>query len=150
MGILEKWTKKKTKEQLEAVESGVVVVDKEKSTTKSKETTKKVQKQVSTKGTKGKVVGSAYRVLIRPVISEKAATQEVRGVYTFIVENNVSKDAIKKAVEQVYGVRPAMVRTVNYEGKQVRFGYRKGRRSDWKKAIVTLPKGHTIHIHEGV
>jgi large subunit ribosomal protein L23 len=45
---------------------------------------------------------------------------------------------------------PSDVRIMNVEGKRVRTGRNLGKRRDWKKAIVTLPKGKTIHIHEGV
>ncbi len=94
--------------------------------------------------------GSAYRVLVRPLVSEKAAHAEIKGVYTFVVTKDATKTQVMAAVEQVYGVRPAQVRTVNVEGKEVRFGRTVGRRKDWKKAIVTLPAGQTISIHTGV
>ena len=94
--------------------------------------------------------GAAYRVIVRPLVSEKAAHAETKGMYTFVVAKDATKTQIKAAVEQVYGVRPTQVRTIHTEGKEVRFGRTIGRRKDWKKAIVTLPAGQTISIHTGV
>ena len=90
------------------------------------------------------------KVLIRPFISEKAAIAETNGVYTFVVVDTATKIEIRNAVKQVYGVEPKKVRVMNMEGKAKRYGRNRGRRSDWKKAIVTLPKGQSISIHEGV
>ncbi|OGH91588.1 MAG: 50S ribosomal protein L23 [Candidatus Magasanikbacteria bacterium RIFOXYC2_FULL_39_8] len=75
---------------------------------------------------------------------------EMRGVYAFAVALEATKEDIKHAVFQTYGVKPTQVRTSHVEGKRVRFGYAKGKRRDWKKAMVYLPKGMTIHVHEGV
>ena len=57
---------------------------------------------------------------------------------------------IKQAVKEIYGVVPLKVRIMNYEGKATRFGRTPGRKSDWKKALVTLPKGQSMKLHEGV
>lgn len=94
--------------------------------------------------------GSAYRVIVRPYVSEKAATHEVRGEYSFVVDVRATKEEIKRAVKALYGVMPERVRTVNVEGKMGRFRGVVGRKSDWKKAMVQLPKGTMIDIHEGV
>ena len=66
------------------------------------------------------------------------------------VGKTATKDAIKKAIKDVYGIKPRRVNVIHTDGKNVRFGRFKGRRSDYKKAIVTLPKGQKIEIHEGV
>jgi len=92
----------------------------------------------------------AYRVLLRPVITEKAADQGVLNKYVFEVAKNANKIDVSKAVEEVYGVRPKAVNVVSMRGKNVRFGRIRGRRSDWKKAVVTLPEGKSISIYEGV
>lgn len=150
MSLLNKFSKKKESEQLDAVEKTADIQD-----TKKKADTKK-KKATATKESKkdesvnGKPRAQAYRVLIRPLISEKATTGEVQGKYTFVVDINANKEDIKNAVEVVYGVRPVSVRTAIFEGKRKRFGLIRGRRQDWKKAIVALPKGRTINIHEGV
>lgn len=97
-----------------------------------------------------RMVGSANAVLIRPLISERSATAESFGAYTFVVANSATKHAVREAIFSTYGVRPIKVRVMNVEGKILRSGKHEGRRSDWKKAIVTLKKGDSIHIHEGV
>jgi large subunit ribosomal protein L23 len=89
-------------------------------------------------------------VVVKPYLSEKSMMQEAAGVYTFVVRTGASKHAVADAVETLYGVRPTAVRVINVEGKTVRFGRSMGRRADIKKAVVTLPKGKTISIHEGV
>jgi len=88
--------------------------------------------------------------IIRTHVTEKAMRGEGQGVYTFVVAAHATKIDIKRAVKETYGVSPKSVRVIWTEGKQSRLGRRRGRRSDSKKAIVTLPKGETISIHEGV
>lgn len=93
---------------------------------------------------------NAHRVLLHPLVSEKAAHAEANNVYTFVVSRSATKDAVKQAVRDVYGIMPIKVRVINTEGKIARHGRSIGRRSDWRKALVTLPKGQTIGVHEGV
>jgi large subunit ribosomal protein L23 len=92
----------------------------------------------------------AHAVLLSPYVSEKAAVAEALGAYTFIVASSATKYAVAEAVKDVYGIRPASVRMIHVEGKQVRSGRTFAKRNDWKKAVVTLPKGQSIRIHEGV
>lgn len=132
MGLLNKITKKESAKTAEEV--APVKVAKE---TVKKAITKK-EKKVS------------YAVLVSPLVSEKAAIAESKGTYTFIVNNKTNKIEVKKAIEEVYGVKPKTVRIVNVEGKEVRHGRNIGKRKDWKKAIVTLSAGQSISIHEGV
>lgn len=108
------------------------------------------EKSVAVAMPKGESRGAAYRILLRPLLSEKTTRAESKGVYTFSVASGATKPEIMKAVERVYGVKPTQVRTVVVEGKSVRFGRTTGRRRGWKKALVTLPKGSTITIHTGV
>lgn len=151
MGLLNKWFKKKEKDQLEAVEKqeqepGVVKVE---SNGADNTVAKKVVKAES-KIKAGSQSGKAYEILVRPIVSEKAAKHESSGIYSFIVNNNTNKIEIEKAIFQVYGVKPKKISIMNMAGKQVRFGRQSGRRSDWKKAVVYLSKGQNINIHEGV
>lgn len=92
----------------------------------------------------------AHRVLVRPLITEKAANFGVLNKYAFVVTPNSNKVEVAKAVKAVYGVKPVSVNIVCVKGKAVTRGRIKGRRSDLKKAIVTLKKGETIQIYEGV
>jgi large subunit ribosomal protein L23 len=81
----------------------------------------------------------AYQVIKRPLITEKATHQSThRNAYPFEVNPWATKDEIKAAVEELFGVQVAKVRTANQHGKKRRFKQRAGNLSNWKKAIVTL------------
>lgn len=94
--------------------------------------------------------GNAYRILIKPLITEKAANLGVEGKYVFMAADKANKIEVSKAIEEVYGVKPVSVNVIKMQGKFVRSGKTLGRRKDWKKVIVTLPKGKTIKVYEGV
>jgi large subunit ribosomal protein L23 len=111
---------------------------------------KKEDKVVQAKKTALNVKSDAYKVILKPVITEKANAEEGKGKYTFVVANGANKVQIKNAVKDLYGVMPTNVSTLIVEGKVKRVGRFRGRRSDYKKAVVTLPQGKTISIHEGV
>ncbi|MBI2443750.1 MAG: 50S ribosomal protein L23 [Candidatus Magasanikbacteria bacterium] len=89
-------------------------------------------------------------VIVRPLVTEKSARGESRGQYTFLVSRSATKSEITRAVEELYGVRPRAVRVMHQLGKAVRFGRMAGTRRDTKKAIVILPSGVTLALHEGV
>ena len=93
---------------------------------------------------------SAYRVLMKPLVSEKASIMGAESKYFFAVERSANKIEIAKAIKQVYGIKPVNVNIINMKGKNVRTGRTLGKRKNWKKAIVTLPKGESIKIYEGV
>jgi large subunit ribosomal protein L23 len=79
---------------------------------------------------------------LRPLITEKGTHQsEHRHAYPFEVNPWATKDEIKAAVEDLFGVHVAKVRTQNRQGKRRRYRFRVGRLSSWKKAIVTLKPG---------
>lgn len=89
-------------------------------------------------------------ILIRPLMTEKSMQQkEAFNTVTFRVHPDANKVEIRTAVEQVFNVKVADVRTASFEGKMKRMGKHQGRRSDWKKAIVTLSPGHKIDLVEG-
>ena len=89
-------------------------------------------------------------VLIRPLMTEKSMRQkEEHNSVTFRVRPDANKLEIRAAVEAIFNGKVAEVRTANYEGKLKRMGKHQGRRSDWKKAIVTLQAGHKIELVEG-
>ena len=94
--------------------------------------------------------GDAYRILLKPLITEKIAIMSEKGKYGFAVSMKANKIEISKAIEEVYGIKPEKVNIITTKGKAVRYGKVKGRRSDGKKAIVGLPKGKTIDVYEGV
>jgi large subunit ribosomal protein L23 len=84
-------------------------------------------------------------ILQKPLISEKSAglADKYRQI-SFRVSNDATKPEIKKAVETIFNVQVNGVQTANVKGKQKRFGQMMGKRSNWKKAIVTLKEGHDI------
>ena len=90
------------------------------------------------------------QVLIRPLMTEKTMRQkEELNTVAFKVRPDANKVEIRTAVESVFNVKVTAVRTSSYEGKLKRMGRFQGRRSDWKKAIVTLAAGHKIDLVEG-
>lgn len=89
-------------------------------------------------------------VLLRPLVTEKGTHLEAQGTYQFAVAPRATKIDIARAVFARYGVRPVKVNVMHRAGKIVRFGRVRGTRSDWKRALVTVPKGTTINVHEGV
>lgn len=97
-----------------------------------------------------KLASRAYRVLIKPLVTEKAANLGAQNKYVFAVAETANKIEVAEAVAMVYGIKPLSVNIVRVKGKQVRYGRIRGERKDWKKAIVMLPAGKTINIYEGV
>jgi large subunit ribosomal protein L23 len=88
-------------------------------------------------------------VLIRPVISEKSYALIAEGKYTFRVDDRAHKTQVAQAVEEVFGVGVAGVRTAKVRSKPKRRGLTKGRSRSWKKAIVQLRPGERIELFEG-
>ncbi|MEA2088793.1 MAG: 50S ribosomal protein L23 [Patescibacteria group bacterium] len=99
---------------------------------------------------KKKTDGIAYRILVKPLITEKVTDLAVFNQYAFAVSINANKIDIKKAIQEVYGVMPIAVNVINMRGKKVRSGKVSGRTKRWKKAIITLKKGEKIEVYKGV
>ena len=97
-----------------------------------------------------KVDVATMRLLTKPYVSEKAARLADRGTYVFVVPMDSEKISIRKAVEACYKVNVEAVRIVRVSGKPVRRGKRVTFRKDVKKALVTLKKGQTLSLYEGV
>jgi large subunit ribosomal protein L23 len=76
--------------------------------------------------------------------------KEERNAVTFQVVPDANKVEIRQAVETVFNVKVRAVRTANVRGKLKRMGRFQGRRSSWKKAVVTLAPGHKIELVEGI
>lgn len=86
-----------------------------------------------------------YKVLLGPVISEKAAVAaDVANQVVFKVVPSANKAEVKAAVEKLFNVSVEGVRVLNVKGKTKRTRYGMGRRSDWKKAYVSLAEGSEI------
>ncbi|MFH0818913.1 MAG: 50S ribosomal protein L23 [Patescibacteria group bacterium] len=107
---------------------------------------KKAEKKEVLKASK-KNTKLAYKVLLKPIITEKA-TQT--GSYIFMIDSKSNKQEVKKAIKTVYGVTPFRVNILNVKSKKVRWGRTSGSTKKWKKAIVYLKKGETIQVFEGV
>lgn len=90
----------------------------------------------------------AYRVLLRPLVTEKATRLQQIHQYTFAVAKRASKVEIAQAIHAAYGVRPTMVRTQVVHGKAVRFGRMQGSQKEWKKAIVSVPADKHLNVSE--
>ena len=94
---------------------------------------------------------TAYDIIIKPVITEQSmeATEEKK--YVFQVANDANKMEIKKAIEEIFGVKVEKVNTIRMEGKLKRNGRFIGRRANWKKAMVKLTaESKTIEFFEGM
>ena len=88
-----------------------------------------------------------YRIIQRPLITERAQQlKEQKRQLLFRVDANANKPEIKKAVETLFHTKVEQVRTCKYSGKEKRLGVHVGRRSDWKKAIVTIKEGEKLDI----
>ena len=96
---------------------------------------------------------NAYDIIIKPVITEQSMADVADKKYVFQVAINANKTEIKAAVEEIFaGVKVAKVNTVRMQGKVKRTGaYPAGRRSAYKKAVVTLTAdSKTIELFEGM
>ena len=94
---------------------------------------------------------TAYDIIIKPVITEQSMEQTEAKKYVFQVAIDANKSEIKKAIEQIFGVKVEKVNTIRMEGKAKRQGVTSGRRANWKKAMVTLTAdSKSIEFFEGM
>lgn len=92
-----------------------------------------------------------YDVLHSPLLTEKGTVlKEKDNKVMFRVAREANKIEIKRAVEEIFKVKVERVTTMNCKGKMKRLGRYEGKRSDWKKAIVTLREGEKLDFIEGV
>ena len=88
-------------------------------------------------------------IIIKPIITEKSNVQMEEKRYSFVVDKKANKIAIKRAVEDIFGVKVKKVNTISVKGKPRRVGVHSGYRPDWKKAVVTLhEESKPIEIYE--
>ena len=93
----------------------------------------------------------SYEIIKKPVITENSMDQMADRKYTFEVAKDANKIEIKKAIEEVFGVKVEKVTTMVVLGKVKRMGANSGKRPDWKKAIVKLAEGSkTIEFFDGL
>lgn len=87
------------------------------------------------------------KVLVAPIVSEKSTRlSDENRQFAFKVVPDASKPEVRKAVELMFDVKVDAVQIANVRGKVKRFGQKMGKRSDWKKAYVTLAEGHDINF----
>jgi large subunit ribosomal protein L23 len=91
-----------------------------------------------------------YSVILAPVITEKATRTSEHSQVVFRVALDATKPEIKAAIEGVFGVTVKAVNTIRVKGKTKMFRGRPGRRSDYKKAMVTLAEGQSIDVTTGI
>ncbi len=92
-----------------------------------------------------------YDIIIRPVITEKTSIQkEDFNQVSFEVDRRANRVEIQRAIEKIFKVRVAGVKTMQVKGKTKQRGRVVGKRKDWKKAIVKLMPGERIDFFEGV
>lgn len=91
-----------------------------------------------------------YDTILAPVITEKATVLSEQNKVVFQVAGDATKDEIASAVEALFKVNVTKVNTLNVKGKTKRFRGIQGRRSDVKKAVVTLAEGQSIDITTGL
>ena len=92
-----------------------------------------------------------YDIIIRPLITEKTSIQkEEHNQVSFEVDRRANRVEIRRAIEKIFNVRVADVRTMQVKGKVKQRGRIVGKRKDWKKAIVNLMPGERIDFFEGV
>ncbi|HEY8805015.1 MAG TPA: 50S ribosomal protein L23 [Clostridium sp.] len=94
---------------------------------------------------------TSHDIIRKPVITEKSMAVMADKKYTFIVDIHANKTQVKRAVEDVFGVKVENVRTLKNIGKTKRVGVHIGKRADFKKAIVTLTtESKTIEFFDGM
>lgn len=91
-----------------------------------------------------------YDIVLRPLMTEKTTRQkEMFNQFSFEVNPKANRIEIRRAIEKIFDVRVANVRTIQVKGKRKQRGKIIGKRKDWKKAIVTLKPGERIDFFEG-
>ena len=92
----------------------------------------------------------AYQIILNPLVTEKSTQQSEFNKMVFSVPINATKLEVKSSIEKIFSVKVKTVNTILLKGKVKRFKGVLGRRSNTKKAIVTLAPGNTIDLSAGV
>lgn len=151
MSIIKRITKKKTEAAPEAAE--VQAVEAKAKKPAAKKATKATAKKAATeaKAPVSKMVSEVTaRTLLAPLVTEKSAHLADAGVYAFLVPVSANRVTVGQAFRDLYKVTPVKVNIIRVHGKEHRFGRTMSRRSDWKKALVSVPKGTRIDIFEKI
>ena len=95
-------------------------------------------------------INKSYRIIRKPIITEKATKLSEFNKVVFEVSSKSNKIEIKGAIEKLFSVKVKAVNIINIRGKVKRFKGVLGKKNDVKKAVVTLEEGNTIDISAGV
>jgi large subunit ribosomal protein L23 len=90
------------------------------------------------------------QVIIKPLVTEKSTSLQMKLDYVFKVDTRANKHQIKAAVQKMFKVDVTKVNVINVPGKERMVGRHKVQSAAWKKAIVTLAPGNKIEFFEGV
>ena len=94
---------------------------------------------------------TSHDIIRKPIITEKSMAAMAEKKYTFVVHPEANKVQVKRAIEEVFGVKVKDVQTMNFLGKTKRVGVHVGKRADFKKAVVMLTEdSKTIEFFEGM
>lgn len=94
---------------------------------------------------------TAYDIIVKPIITERSMSAVADKKYVFQVARDAGKIEIKKAIEEIFGVKVKSVNTINVKGKERRMGVHVGKTAAYKKAIVTLTSdSKAIELFEGM
>ena len=92
---------------------------------------------------------NVYQVIKKPLITEKTSLgKDENNMVAFVVDRDATKIEIKQAVEKFFKAQVKDVNTITVAGKRKRFGRHEGKRSNWKKAYVTLKEGSSVDFFE--
>ena len=91
-----------------------------------------------------------HDIIRSPVVTEKSTKISENNQFVFKVDLATSKDEIKNAIEKLFKVKVKAVNTIKVKGKKKIFKGTKGKRSDYKKAVITLQKGETLDYSGGI
>ena len=92
----------------------------------------------------------AFNVILKPIVTEKSTILSENNQIVFLVRIDSNKINIKKSIELIYGVKVNSVNIIRVKGKTKVFKGKVGKRADFKKAIISLPKGQSIDLSLGV
>ena len=95
-------------------------------------------------------MNNLYNIVIAPIITEKATKISEKNQYVFKVKIDSNKKEIKQAIEKLFKVKIKKIKTIKIKGKSKIFKGTKGRRWDYKKAIICLNKGENLDYSGGV
>ncbi len=147
MGLLDRFKGKKEKELATSDAPKQVEAVKKTKTEGPKDVAKK---DVVKKETRKAVRAETARVIIAPLVTEKAAHLVAARTYVFRVDTRATRVQVASAFKELYGIVPTRVNIVNSRRESVRFGRSMGKQKAIKKAMITVPKGKEIQIYEGI